>query len=428
MKSGLASLASSPLHQSAIEVSLDERTDEKFQSQLDARAAEQATRRQELTLWRRPLATLWLFVLSLRQLIHTSLLYISRHLALLATFIALLLLGELLYVTPGAHQPFFQAAETKLLLGLWWMGLGVLSSVGLGTGLHTFLLYLGPHIAKVTLTATECGSTAFETYGANAFICASGSAAAGSLSFWDILFKVQFEAFLWGFGTALGELPPYFVARAARAANKRADELAELDAEPDSLMVRAKRWVTGIVQRVGFFGILVFASIPNPLFDLAGLTCGHIGVPFWTFFTATAIGKAVVKVHGQAAFVITIFNVHYLESLLGLLASFLPEETHAKLRANFETQRTTFHRPPGEAVATDAPAARNLFATLWDVFLFLMIAYFVVSIVNSLAQSHQETLDELELLELEKLQGNSSSSSSSGSLTTKPKSRRPKSE
>ena len=33
---------------------------------------------------------------------------------------------------------------------MWWVGLGVLSSVGLGTGLHTFLIYLGPHIAQVS--------------------------------------------------------------------------------------------------------------------------------------------------------------------------------------------------------------------------------------------------------------------------------------
>lgn len=39
--------------------------------------------------------------------------------------------------------------------------LGILSSVGLGTGLHTFLLYLGPHIAQVTLAAYECGSLNF---------------------------------------------------------------------------------------------------------------------------------------------------------------------------------------------------------------------------------------------------------------------------
>jgi vacuole membrane protein 1 len=44
---------------------------------------------------------------------------------------------------------------------VYWVGLGVLSSVGLGTGLHTFLLYLGPHIASVTLAAYECNSLNF---------------------------------------------------------------------------------------------------------------------------------------------------------------------------------------------------------------------------------------------------------------------------
>jgi len=31
----------------------------------------------------------------------------------------------------------------------YWIILGVISSIGLGTGLHTFVLYLGPWIAKV---------------------------------------------------------------------------------------------------------------------------------------------------------------------------------------------------------------------------------------------------------------------------------------
>lgn len=43
-----------------------------------------------------------------------------------------------------------------MLFCLWWVGLGVASSIGLGTGLHTFVLYLGPHIAMVTLAANEC--------------------------------------------------------------------------------------------------------------------------------------------------------------------------------------------------------------------------------------------------------------------------------
>lgn len=42
-------------------------------------------------------------------------------------------------------------------------------------------------------------------------------------------------------------------------------------------------------------------QIPNPLFDLAGITCGHFLVPFWTFFGATLIGKAIIKMHIQVS-------------------------------------------------------------------------------------------------------------------------------
>lgn len=45
----------------------------------------------------------------------------------------------------------------------------------LGTGLHTFVLYLGPFIAQVTLAATECKSTDIETYGPNRYVTAQHS-------------------------------------------------------------------------------------------------------------------------------------------------------------------------------------------------------------------------------------------------------------
>ena len=38
----------------------------------------------------------------------------------------------------------------------YWILLGVASSIGLGTGLHTFILYLGPHIMQVVIAANEC--------------------------------------------------------------------------------------------------------------------------------------------------------------------------------------------------------------------------------------------------------------------------------
>merc|ERR1712141_190870 len=82
---------------------------------------------------------------------------------------------------------------------------------------------------------------------------------------------------------------------------------------------RAKLGVEKLVERVGFFGILACTSIPNPLFDMAGITCGHFLIPFWTFFGATLIGKAFIKMHIQKVFVILAFNNQLMETLISLL-------------------------------------------------------------------------------------------------------------
>ena len=95
-----------------------------------------------------------------------------------------------------------------------------------------------------------------------------------------------------------------------------------------SLLERAKLGVFESIQKYGFTAILLAASIPNPvsylscyllallnvgrgmrlvclspadcydyfplclqLFDLAGITCGHFGIPFATFFGATLLGE-----------------------------------------------------------------------------------------------------------------------------------------
>ena len=146
--------------------------------------------------------------------------------------------------------------------------------------------------------------------------------------------KVRFPAFCWGAGTALGELPPYFMARAAAVTGSHDeddDDLVEFEQllaaakNPDGsnltpdLLTRGKLFMHNLVQRVGFFGILAAASIPNPLFDLAGITCGHFLVPFWTFFGATLIGKAVVKMHIQKLFIIFVFTKQYVDVLLSTL-------------------------------------------------------------------------------------------------------------
>lgn len=40
--------------------------------------------------------------------------------------------------------------------------------------------------------------------------------------------KVRLEAMMWGVGTALGELPPYFMARAARMSGYDPDDKEDL--------------------------------------------------------------------------------------------------------------------------------------------------------------------------------------------------------
>ena len=209
-------------------------------------------------------------------------------------------------------QETIQSWEGYLAWCAWWVGLGILSSVGLGTGLHTFLLYLGPHIAAVTMAAYECNSLEFPQppYPAQ-ILCPEGRptvtdteagdavTSAVTVTVWAILAKVRVEAFCWGAGTAIGELPPYFMARAARLSGSEPSEeeeefhdLQEKLKNPEKMtrFERAKYSVQHLVEKVGFFGILACASIPNPLFDLAGITCGHFLIPFWTFFGATLIG------------------------------------------------------------------------------------------------------------------------------------------
>jgi vacuole membrane protein 1 len=138
------------------------------------------------------------------------------------------------------------------------------------------------------------------------------------------------ESFFWGSGTAFGELPPYFVARASAKAGKLNGELKEVK------MLMTRKWkernlsenlhviMFYIVNYLGFFGILLAASIPNPLFDLAGLTCGYFLVPFYKFFIATFIGKAIFKASLQSCFVILIFSKDTLNLIFGFLKKYQP--------------------------------------------------------------------------------------------------------
>lgn len=270
---------------------------------------------------------------------------------------------------------------------LYWLILGVASSIGLGTGLHTFVLYLGPHIAKITLASNECSY--FPEMNPNRWEfkdflpCTVPATEANFVSFWTILFNVQLEAFMWGLGTAIGELPPYFMARGAAQAGKSNEELEEIEAaekeKTKSFMDNVKIFIYEHLKRHGFVTVLLCASIPNPLFDLAGITCGHFGIAFWTFFGATMIGKAIFKVHIQTIFVILAFSKHHVESILSILESYIPA-FHSILSTALEKQKKSLFHGNSQNLDENKP----LIAILWEGFIILMVVYFLYSIVNSL--------------------------------------------
>lgn len=145
------------------------------------------------------------------------------------------------------------------MFALYWISLGIASSVGLGTGLHTFILYLGPHIAQVVIAANECNRIPdmlpsrfnFDHFAP----CQSVPESQVNISFFTIYKAVFLEAFLWGAGTAIGELPPYFVARAASAAGGIDEELEDIlvDGDAASNYAVEESWVERSKKKLAVF-------------------------------------------------------------------------------------------------------------------------------------------------------------------------------
>ena len=127
---------------------------------------------------------------------------------------------------------------------------------------------------------------------------------------------------------------------------------------------------------------------------MAGITCGHFGIAFWTFFGATLIGKAVFKVHIQAISVILAFSKHHVEGILSFIEGNIPF-LHGTLTSALEKQkRNLFSNSSNE----DIEGAKPLIANLWEVFITLMVVYFLHSIVNSvvnerLRENHNKKKD-----------------------------------
>lgn len=106
-----------------------------------------------------------------------------------------------------------------------WVGLGILSSIGLGSGLQSGVLFLFPHVIKTCLAAQTCKTIDFVSVSniwfrspKNLFKCPELTYESTPVTFYGLWRKVFLVCFLQAAGTAIGEIPPFYMTRAARLA------------------------------------------------------------------------------------------------------------------------------------------------------------------------------------------------------------------
>ncbi|XP_078442245.1 SNARE associated Golgi protein family [Wolffia australiana] len=385
---------------------------------------------EKLTLASQPFKTLKLFGLGTWSYLKQSLLFFlakGGSFAVLTSFLALS--GLALLVVDGPHEKHAQEFLHYFRFVVWWVMLGVASSIGLGSGLHTFVMYLGPHIAFFTIKAVQCGrvdlkSAPYDTiqlnrspswltrncseFGPPQFTPPADSLVAVPLG--NILPQVQIEAILWGMGTALGELPPYFISRAASLSGGLLNTVEEPSSSPSvdgwmsRMLNRTKHQLLSRTQHLNFFTILLLASVPNPLFDLAGILCGQFGIPFWKFFLATLIGKAIIKTHIQTIFVISLCNDQLLElvenELIWILRhipgfSSVSPNLSSRLHQLREKYLSVSHVPVPKEKQWNIS-----FNLIWNTFVWLMLLNFFAKIVISTAQGQLKKYHEEELAKM----------------------------
>jgi hypothetical protein len=279
-------------------------------------------RRESLTLYDRPVDTLRIFSKGCWSALIAAVKYIFLHSISLYVIIPSIMLRLLLKQFPGPHNFIAEYIDFVVLYVIWWVGLGILSSIGLGTGLQSGVLFLYPHVIKICFAAHACQNLDFESetdmwfQTTNAlFRCTPTDSDSTPVTMFGLWRKIILACFLQSAGTAIGEIPPYWMTRVSRIAaieagaasaaalmnpNVVPEEVVEAHHTQWNFVEKIKVWMVKYLRTHGFYGVLLMASFPNILFDVCGICCGYFLMPFWTFFSATFLGKAVIRNSYQA--------------------------------------------------------------------------------------------------------------------------------
>ena len=118
-------------------------------------------RREQLTMFKRPFQTLRVFALAVASLTSHMVRNYLTHPVFLYVLLPLMPTWYAARSVPGPHLALMHRVEFGVEFFVWWVGLGILSSIGLGSGLQSGVLFMFPHIIKTCLAAQTCQTLDF---------------------------------------------------------------------------------------------------------------------------------------------------------------------------------------------------------------------------------------------------------------------------
>lgn len=185
--------------------------------------------------------------------------------------------------------PEIQFITRRFFNYLVWFILGILSSIGFGTGMQTGVLFVFPEIIAEYNRNIEYYNDPINTIYYSFIMCLP-------------------MVLIWGIGTAFGELPPYFMARKINYKDSKSLDKMYLILGKNSDYI--KKNINNTVDKFrnnknySFITIICLSSWPNAMFDICGISAGLVKLNLEEFLLPTVIGKTFIKTPIQLAFIL----------------------------------------------------------------------------------------------------------------------------
>ena len=209
---------------------------------------------------------------------------------------------------------------------IYWFILGILSTIGLGFGFHTGIFFLFPYITNYYDISNNP-------------------------SIFNTLIKCLPTIIIWGMGSAIGELPPYYLALKCDKSNFTLIKSKRLNKIYNYIKSKIDCYNKALI----FPSIILLSSWPNATFDMCGLVCGYYRLTFKEFLYPTIIGKSLIKAPIQSFIVLYLYthesnyslsqyspvslNILFNICFVGLLCLFIHKSINHLAKLELEIQK-----------------------------------------------------------------------------------------